>query len=218
MRDNDPGVSAGSIDEPGDTSIDAVGVVTAAGQSTRMGGFPKPLLHLGDDRFVERVVGRLAAAGVRETFVVLGHEYEEVRKRVSLPDATLVDNPDYGSGMLSSVRIGVDHAIERDADALLLWPVDYPCAPATAVTALMERYSENHADVVVPTYDGDRGHPALFGADTFEPLRSAPEDAGARAVVYDDATDVVEVPVDEPGVLVDIDTPGEYWDAVRRFE
>jgi molybdenum cofactor cytidylyltransferase len=193
---------------------DLRGLVTAAGLSTRMGGFPKPLLHTDGGRFVEVILDGLAAAGVDESVVVLGHEHETVRARADLGDAEVVVNDAYEDGMLSSVQAGV-RACEG-ADGLVLWPVDYPFASPAVVERLRPAFRAGDADVVQPTVDGESGHPALFGASTFDALLSAPEDEGARAVVYDDDTDVERVPVDDAGILADIDTPEEYWAAVKR--
>lgn len=194
-----------------------LGLVTAAGKSTRMGGFPKPLLSFDGESFVERILGGMAAASVSDRVVVVGHEAEVVRERADFGSATVLTNGEYESGMLSSVRTGVRHAQREDADALILWPVDFPCSPASVVEALRDRYTEGDAEVVIPTYQGERGHPVLFGAETFEALLSAPDDRGARAVVYDDETTVADLPVADRRIHVDIDTPNEYWEAVKRY-
>lgn len=194
-----------------------VGLVVAAGLSTRMGGFPKPLLHADGDRFVERILAALDAAGVPDRVVVLGHEAGAVRERADLGAATaVVLNEDYDEGMLSSVQAGVGAARGVGAGGLLLWPVDFPFVPAAVVERLLESFDAG-ADVVQPTVGGERGHPVLFAASTFDALLDAPEDRGARAVVYAEGTDVVEVPVDDRRILVDVDTPAEYWRAVREY-
>lgn len=198
--------------------MDALGLVTAAGRSTRFGGFPKPLLRFGSDRFVERIIKQYSEAGVADCLVVLGYEAAIVKKRANLDHATVVVNDAYEKGMLSSVQVGVRYAGERDLSGLFLWPVDYPCAPAAVVEELWEAFRASGADIVVPTANGERGHPALFASSTFDALLSAPETEGARAVVYDDTTVVEEVPTKDPRILVDIDTPNEYWDAIKRYE
>lgn len=200
------------------TDVDAVGLVTAAGLSTRMGGFPKPLLHFDGQRFVERIVDQYRRAGVEDVLVVLGHEAAAVEAGADLTRATVVVNEDYHDGMLSSVRLGVEHAMEHDRDGVFLWPVDYPCVEAPVVTTLWEHLHETGADVAVPTVGGERGHPALFAASTFGALLDAPATEGARAVVYDDDTHVETVAVDDERILVDIDEPAEYWAAVKRYE
>ena len=113
-------------------AADLVAAVTAAGESTRMGGFPKPLLTFDGRRFVERLVDTYARVGV-EPVVVLGHEASEVRARADLSDATVRENPAYERGMLSSVRVAVEYARQRDANGVLLNPVDCPLTPPAVV-------------------------------------------------------------------------------------
>lgn len=196
-----------------------LGLITAAGKSTRMGGFPKPLLTIDRQRFVERLIEQYDAAGVDETLVVVGHEAAEVQKRADLSGATVVENERYEEGMLSSVRAGVRVAQERDADGFLLSPVDYPLIPAAVIRAVVDAFvADPSADVIQPTTDGGRGHPPLFAASTFGALLHDPatEEEGARAVVYADDTDTREVAVDDERIFVDVDTPAEYWAAVKN--
>lgn len=196
-----------------------LGLITAAGESTRMGGFPKPLLTVDRQRFVERLIEQYERAGV-EPVVVLGYEADEVRARADLTGATVIENEQYEAGMLSSVRSGVREARARDADGLLLAPVDYPLIPVSVVRSVAEAFAaDREADVIQPTTDGERGHPPLFAASTFDALLHDPatEERGARAVVYADDTDTREVDVDDERIFVDVDTPAEYWDAVKTY-
>lgn len=194
------------------------GLVIAAGESTRMGGFPKPLLYIGGLTFVEKICSVQQQANVPDTVVIVGYEHEEVTKRVELAEADIVVNRAYQRGMLSSIQTGVRHIDERDFDALLLWPVDYPVVTAHIVQRLVGTFNdEPSSDIVVPTVQGERGHPALFAASTYDPLLNAPHDQGAKAVVYADDTQVTEVEVDDQRIHVDIDTPAEYWTAVKQY-
>ena len=195
---------------------DLVAAITAAGESTRMGGFPKPLLTFDGQRFVERLVDTYAGVDV-EPVVVLGHEASEVRARADLSAATVRENPAYETGMLSSVRVAVEQAKERDATGVLLNPVDCPLTPPSVVETLAASVAGG-GDVFVPTTDGGRGHPPLFASSAFDALLNAPEDRGARAVVRADDTDTREVPVDDERIFADVDTPSEYWDLVKRYE
>ncbi|MFW5895895.1 MAG: nucleotidyltransferase family protein [Halolamina sp.] len=199
---------------------DLLGLITAAGKSTRMGGFPKPLLTVDRQRFVERLIEQYQAAGVDEVVVVVGYEADEVRRRADLSDATVIENERYEAGMLSSVRAGVREAQARDADGLLLSPVDYPLIPAAVIRQVADAFAvDRNADVFQPTTDGGRGHPPLFAASTFDALLHHPatEQRGARAVVYADDTDTREVAVDDERIFVDVDTPAEYWDAIKSY-
>lgn len=199
---------------------DLVGLVIAAGESTRMGGFPKPLLWVDGERFVERLVGAYREAGIADVVVVVGYEADEVLARADLEGATVRRNDRYEEGMLSSVRVGVGAARDLGAVGLFLSPVDYPLIPPGVLETLADAFEGPHADadVVHPVVDGDRGHPPLFAASTFDALLEAPDDEGARAVVYADDTDTRDVPIGDDRIFVDIDTPEEYWAAVKRYE
>ncbi|NHX35569.1 MULTISPECIES: nucleotidyltransferase family protein [Halolamina] len=197
-----------------------LGLITAAGKSTRMGGFPKPLLTVDRQRFVERLIEQYREAGVDDVVVVLGYEADEVRSRADLSGARVVENERYEEGMLSSVRAGVREAQALDADGLLLSPVDYPVIPAAVIRTVVGAFAADRtADVIQPTTDGERGHPPLFAASTFDALLHDPatEEEGARAVVYADQTDTREVPVDDARIFVDVDTPAAYWEAVKKY-
>lgn len=194
------------------------GLVVAAGESTRMGGFPKPLLYIDQIPFVEKICAVQRQANVADTVVVLGYEHEEVSKRVDLAGADVVLNREYRRGMLSSIQAGVRHIHTDNFDGLLLWPVDYPVVTPRIVRQIVDAFREHpRTDLVVPTVQGDRGHPALFAASTFDPLLEAPHDQGAKAVVYADDTDVTEVEVGDRRIHIDIDTPEEYWSAVKQY-
>lgn len=201
------------------SNLHLLGLIIAAGESTRMGGFPKPLLTIGRQRFVERLIEQYDRAGV-EPVVVLGYEADEVRARVELGGATVIENDRYERGMLSSVRTGVREARRRNADGVMLSPVDHPLIPADVIRSVAKAFAvEGSADVIQPTTDGDRGHPPLFAASTFDALLHDPatESEGARAVVYADDTDTRELNVDDERVFVDIDTPAEYWRAMKTY-
>jgi CTP:molybdopterin cytidylyltransferase MocA len=185
-----------------------VAVVLAAGGGRRMGG-PKALLTCGEESFLCRVGRLLARSRVGAVVAVIGAEAERVRAEASLPSAlTVVENERWREGMLSSVWRGLDAAEDLGADAILLHPVDHPLvAPETidrVVTAL-----ESGAFAAVPTHEGRRGHPGGFGPEALKALRAAPPDQGARAVLRQDPSRVVEVAGD-PGCVQGVNTPSDY--------
>ena len=84
------------------------------------------------------------------------------------------------------------------------------------VARLVEQFRDGGQPIVVPGYGGRRGHPVLFGRPVFDELLSAPEHEGARAVVRADPSRVAVIPVDDPAVLEDVDTPAAYRDLLQR--
>lgn len=190
-------------------------VILAAGRSERMGDRPKPLLPCGETTFLGAILDTLAASRVDQVRVVLGHRAEEVRDALGLPEDVYTVNLLYDSGMLSSVQCGI-RALPPETTAFLLWPVDHPLVQSTTVGRLVERFEAEDRPIVLPVHDGRRGHPVLFAARLAPELMQAPESLGARAVVRAHAKEVLEVPVGDPGVVTDIDTPEAYRSAFGR--
>jgi len=185
-----------------------VGIVLAAGRSERMGS-PKPLLLCGRTNFLGAILDTLAASRVDDVRVILGHAEDEIRRAMGLPDELFRLNPDHGTGMLSSVQCGV-RSLPRETRGFLIWPVDHPLVKVETVDLLLEEQSRGDPAVVLPVHRGRRGHPVLFAAALAIELMEAPASEGARAVVRAHDDDRLEMPVDDPGVIADIDTPEAY--------
>lgn len=126
----------------------------------------------------------------------------------------LVSNPDPARGQLSSIWTALD-ATPSNADGLLMTLVDVPMIASQTVRAVVTAWTESRAPVVRPVASGRRGHPVIFDRRIFDELRAAPLDSGARAVVRAHWDESVDVPVDDPGSLIDVDTPDDY-ERLRR--
>jgi CTP:molybdopterin cytidylyltransferase MocA len=177
-------------------------IVLAAGSSSRMGR-PKATLEAGPGgpRFLDAILATLGAAGVLAIRVVVAPGFEQ-------SGPSFVVNTDPGAGMLSSLHRGLD-AIQGQLDAVLVWPVDHPLVKRETVDALIAASRAGGPPIVVPTHQGRRGHPVLFAARVIPELRAADPSLGARAVVHAH-DDRLELAVDDPGVVSDIDTPEDY--------
>jgi molybdenum cofactor cytidylyltransferase len=90
---------------------------------------------------------------------------------------------------------------------MLLCLIDHPLISASLVNDLIEEFYESHAQIVLPTYEGRRGHPVIFSAELYEELLNAPVDKGARAVVWAHASDVSEVATTEQGCVLNLNDP-----------
>ena len=179
-------------------------IVLAAGAGSRMGRDKATLrVGTGGPTFLEAIEQTLGEAGVELVRVVIAPGRPHSSRHA-------VVNPNPAAGMLSSIHCGL-HALVAPLDAVLIWPVDHPSVTTGTVTALVAAFEAAAAPIVVPTYEGRRGHPVLFAASTFHELIAADPSQGARAVVHAHA-DRMELPVDDPGILIDIDTPADYAD------
>jgi molybdenum cofactor cytidylyltransferase len=193
-------------------------VILAGGDSTRMGR-PKALLPDTAGRpFVARIVRTFATAGITDIVVVTGRQHDAIEAAL-IADAPpvmprLVRNLDPSRGQLSSLWIGLD-AAAADAPGVLVTLVDVPMLRGATIQAVVDAWRQTRAPIVRPAMGDRHGHPVLFDRITFDPLRHAPVSEGAKTVVRAYADQVVNVPVDDPGCLVDIDTPRDYEEVLR---
>jgi molybdenum cofactor cytidylyltransferase len=121
-----------------------------------------------------------------------------------------VANDDADRGQLSSVIVGVNAADHPGVTAVLITPVDVPLIRPSTIRALLTTMASRHASVVRATYRGAHGHPVVFSRSVFDELRHAHPEIGAKSVVRAHANDLINVEVDDPGVVKDIDRPEDY--------
>jgi molybdenum cofactor cytidylyltransferase len=180
-------------------------IVLAAGKSERM-GTPKALLPLRGRTFLDNILEAISQSSVQRTVVVVGHHKAEIEGHVS-PGTPVIYNPDYEQGMITSLQAGI-RALPHEATAALLFLVDHPLVQHDTIELLIKNVAPGR--IILPTFKGRRGHPVLFAADILQEILSLTTSQGANIVVRKDPTRVVEVSVDFPGILVDVDTPEDF--------
>lgn len=190
-------------------------IILAAGESKRM-GCPKALLKLGDRTFLEAVLHMAAQIGVEEPIVVLGANARKVFSSHDLSAAKVVWTSEISAGPIGSIRRGIT-ALNRAVEGVVILHVDRPHVSVGTVLALAETFATGQAQIVIPQFAGRRGHPVIFGRAVFDELLGAPATEGARSVVRADPTRVVVVPVDDPAILEDINTPESYRALLKRL-
>lgn len=189
------------------------GLLLAAGGGRRLGGRPKALLDHQGRPLVEHAVRVLHEGGCTRVHVVLGADADVVRKKASLPGCVLIDNPDWAEGMGSSLRAGLHSLREHDpeARAALVSLVDQPGIGPAAIARVYAAY-RSPATLAAAAYDGERGHPVLFGADHWAGIAaSAVGDRGARAYLKEHARDITRVECADVAEAYDIDTPADLF-------
>ena len=190
-------------------------IVLSAGMSTRMGS-PKQLLPFGDRTVLQRIVDVLLRADLAGVVVVLGHRAEAVRESLAGRPVDFCLNPDYREGMFSSVRCGLS-ALPPGANAALIVLGDQPQIDAEVVRRVVAAYREGEKGIVIPTFEGGRGHPALVDLGRYrDEIFELSGEAGLKPVMRGHPEDTLELPVDEAGILRDIDTPEDYRAELQR--
>jgi molybdenum cofactor cytidylyltransferase len=183
-------------------------IVLAAGESKRM-GMPKPLLRFHGTSFLGQIVSVLQGGDVDRITVVLGARAQMIRESIDLSAVDVVVNEDYREGQLSSLIAGLG-AVPLQTDAILLCLVDNPLIARETVNRIVGAFRETGKPIVIPVFNGRRGHPALFARPVFDELLNAPVDKSARHVVQSNEDKVFEVDIPDPGILTRIDTPEDY--------
>jgi molybdenum cofactor cytidylyltransferase len=181
-------------------------IIVSAGASSRMGR-PKALLPYRESTFLEHLIEITHHPRVGVIRVVLGAGAENIRTAAKINPSMVVVNPNWEQGQLSSICAGIKSLDGMDTAGLILCPVDHPLVTADLVSNLIAQFFLNHKLIVVPTFNGRRGHPVIFSSSLYSELLDAPPAKGARAVVWAHAADVLEVPTTEEGVVLNINDP-----------
>ena len=190
-------------------------ILTAAGESTRMGR-PKPLLLWHGVPLVEYQTTSLLEAGVAEVVVVLGYRHEIVSPHVRGQGVQQVLNPHYRRGRTTSIKAGL-MAVGSDAAAVLLIAVDQP-RPTHIISAVTDSHLRSNALITSPRHRRRGGHPLVFSAALMGELQAISEERqGIREVFQVHRGEVNEVPIDDPVILLDLNSPEAYEAARARY-
>lgn len=182
------------------------GLLLAAGGGRRLGGRPKALLDHRGRPLVEHAVRVLREGGCDRVQVVLGAAADEVRARADLTDCPVTVNPGWAEGMGSSLRAGLGALAGTETDAALVLLVDQPGIGADAVARVRSAYRSRRS-LVAASYEGERGHPVLFGADRWADVAAAAVgDQGARAYLRAHRDAITLVECSDVAQAYDIDT------------
>lgn len=188
------------------TSPVVAGLLLAAGGGRRLGGRPKALLEHRGRLLADHAVTTLREGGCGPLHVVLGAAAEEVRARAELSGCTVSVNPEWTEGMGSSLRAGLAALTGTGADAVVVLLVDQPGIGAEAVARVRAAY-RSRTSLAAASYDGERGHPVLFGAALWADIAAgAVGDQGARAYLRAHRDAITLVECSDVAQAYDIDT------------
>ena len=185
------------------------GVVLAAGRSERFGGRPKQLLELGGVSLLQRVVRAALASRLRQVVVVVGHAAPQMRRELAGLGVDQVENTAHAQGQSTSVRAGLER-VDPGARAAIFLPADQPFLSSALVDRLIEAYEETGRPIVRPRAGSRRGAPVLWDRSLFPELAALSGDAGGRQLLPRHAEAVLEVEIEDPLELADVDTMDDY--------
>ena len=185
-------------------------VVLAGGQSRRTGPINKLLATFDGKPMVATVVDAVLASASGPVVVVTGHEADEVREALAGRDVTFTHNPNYADGLSTSLRQGMHALIKSatNADGALVCLGDMPRVNAKVLGKLISAFNLTEGrSICVPTFDGKRGNPVLWGSQYFSEMERMEGDVGAKHMIGEYSDAVCEVPMTDDAVIIDLDTP-----------
>ena len=182
------------------------GLVLAAGGSRRLGE-PKQLLPYGSGTLLDHALETARASGFDQLIVAIGGSSADVRSRVDLSEAQVVENPDFGDGCSSSIAAGLS-ALDPRAELLVLMLGDQPGVTPATVRALIAGCADGTV-LAACLYDNGRGHPLAFGKGAFDDLRELHGDKAVWKLMEHRSDEVVEIRVSGP-IPRDVDTRADY--------
>ncbi len=189
-------------------------MILAAGESRRMGE-AKLLLPFKGKTIIETIVGNVVKSNVDKILVVLGSEKEKIEEKIKNLPLEFAFNPDYRSGMLSSVQCGFK-ALAKDAQAALIILGDQPSVSSKVIDKIIAAYKKTGKGIVLPVYKKERGHPVLIDTKYREEVVSLSPQLGLRELVYNRPNDIFEVKVRTSSILCDIDDAEDYRKELER--
>lgn len=172
-------------------------------------GAVKQLLPLNGRPLLQHVLDTVQASQADDVIVVLGHAADRIQQQIQFNGARVVVNENHASGMGTSLKAGLG-AMNPDAEAVLVVLADQPFVKPATLDRLIAEHRASNAHVVIPTYRGFRGNPVLIDRSLFPEMMSLNGDVGCRAIFGNHLERVVKLPLDDAGVLVDIDRQSDF--------
>lgn len=180
-------------------------VILSGGASSRMGS-PKALLPYQGRPFLEHLLKITIHPEIGARRVVLGADAESIAKAIPLKANEMIINSQWEKGQLSSIQAAV-RKLPAGTEGMLLLLIDHPLISSVLVGELIAQFHKSRKPIVLPVYEGRRGHPVIFSASLYPELLRAPAETGARAVVWAHADEVEEVPTNEEGCVLNLNDP-----------
>jgi molybdenum cofactor cytidylyltransferase len=183
-------------------------IILAAGESRRMNTL-KMLLPFKGKTIIEKVIENVVSSDVNKTMVVVGSSGDIIVERIKDLPVSHCYNENYREGMLSSVKCGFMN-LPGKFEAVIVMPGDYPGIGADIINILIDSFRGSEKKIVIPLFGGKRGHPILISYEYRDEVMKLKPEEGLRGLAMKFPDKVLEMKVNDPAILRDIDTMDDY--------
>ena len=183
-------------------------ILLAAGESRRMGK-PKQLMPFGKSTILEQAIDNLLSSKISEVIVVLGHRAEEMIKTIATRPVKIAINPIYHQGMSTSIVTGLS-LIDDRTQAVMLVLADQPLVDSKTINRLIEEFCKHNKGIIVPVYQGRKGHPVIFSIKYKKELLGLTGDIGGKQIINQHPDDILKLAVEAESINIDIDNMNDY--------
>ena len=177
------------------------GVLIAAGESKRL-GVPKQLIKWKGKTLIEFIIDIVQKANIQPIYVVLGANYENIKKKLKKLKIEIIHNESWQEGKGSSIRKGI-RSLPSWADAAIIFVVDQPYLTVNLVKEIIRQYQVYHYQIIAPIVNGIQTNPVLLDRSVFEDLKILEGEAGARTIFS--KYNYYQINWQEKNILYDID-------------
>lgn len=185
----------------------AAAIVLAAGKSSRAKNIHKLLSTLGGKTVIASTVDSLLGIKNLQVVVVTGHKSTEINACLADKNMSTIHNPNFEQGMGSSLAVGIA-ALNETTNHALVCLGDMPFVQQETIEKMLETAANlSGTAIFIPTFHGKRGHPVLWPKRFFNDLKNLQSETGGKQILRDNPEKIIEVPVDDAGILIDLDTP-----------
>jgi molybdenum cofactor cytidylyltransferase len=188
------------------------GIILAAGESTRFGK-PKQLLRLKNKYLIEWVLDAALGSRLKQIILVVGHEHQKILQALGTkaqnPRLQVVVNHQYKQGQSVSLQTGL-LKIRDIFPSIMFLLGDQPMLKSETIDYLLDQFWSSDKDICVPAHRGERGNPTIFSQRFYQQLSQIKGDIGAREIIKNHPEHILDVELENPQCLIDVDTENDF--------
>lgn len=188
-------------------------LILAAGSASRMGKM-KQLLPYKNTTLLEWIIEQALKSTVKNVFCVLGANKDTIEKKLASNTIKIIYNPNYESGLSTSIVTGIDFLQKHNFDNALIMLADQPHVTSEYLNSLIEASKKNPSKIIASNYQGSVGVPAMFPKKYFNDLLNLEGDKGAKNFLLQHNSNVLKINSHQN--LLDIDTPEDYQHLLKQ--